>query len=467
MGLSISLDTGVTALRAAQMQIDTTAHNIANANTDGYSRQEVMLQAVAPPRAGALPSQQIGLGVDVTQVRRLRDGLLDLQYRGAKSLHDDYQAQADALQRVETTLNEPSANGLQAQLAKFFNSFRDLANQPESAGARAAAVEQGSSLAQQFNRLSTSLMQQRTDLDNAVGVKVTDINSKAQQIASLNDQIRIISLSGGTSNDLHDQRDLLLDQLAGEAGVTVQTQPNDTVDVLIGSRKLVDGTKTANQAVDLLKTAADPTNNNLQRVLFTSDSSVAPITTGDLHGTIIARDTNVTGMLNSLDGLANALITGVNNHHAAGYGLDNTTGLPFFTGTNSGTIAVNATLLANPQKLATSDAANEPGNANTANLIAGVQDELLANGGTSSIDDAYRSVVSQLGVASQQAQSQTTNQGVLSQHIEDTRQSVSGVSIDEEMTNLMKSQHAYQAAARVITTADSMLDTLINHTGVL
>jgi len=165
-----------------------------------------------------------------------------------------------------------------------------------------------------------------------------------------------------------------------------------------------------------------------------------------------------------MDELAQTLITSVNGYHQTGFGLNNATGLDFFTGTGAADIDINATLSDSPESLATSDAADEPGNANIARAIAGVQTELLLGGGTATIDDTYRAVVSKLGVASQQAIILSENQDVLSRHIDTARQAVSGVSIDEEMTTLVKGQHAYQAAARVISVVDSMLDTLVNRT---
>lgn len=464
MGLSISLDTGVSALRAAQVDIDTTGHNIANVNTDGYSRQQVNFRAVPPAQSKfnspGVPLQEIGLGVDSGTIRRLRDGLLDVQYRNVRTLNDDYQAQSTALGQVETTMNEPSDQGLQAQLTNFFNSFRDLATQPESIAARAAAVAQGNTLAANFNRTATLLTNQQQDLNTSLDAKVGQVNADAQEIADLNSQIRTATVSGNTSNDLMDRRDQLLDELSGLVGATSQAGDNGTVDVLIGSRKLVDSTQ---QAPDALATQPDPTNNNLKKVVFSSDGADAGITGGEVHGIVVSRDVHVGGMLSNLDQLAQTLITAVNGVHQSGYGLDNTSGLPFFNGSDAASIGVNPTLQQHPEQVATSDAANEPGNANAATAVAGVQTQLLMSSGTATIDDSYRSVIARLGVDSKQASDLSTNENSLLTHIDNSRQSVAGVNLDEETTNLVKAQRAYEAAARVITTSDGMLDTLINH----
>lgn len=464
MALSIGLDTAASGLRAFQAAIDTAAHNVANADTEGYSRQSVEFRAVPPARdkfgATNVPLRQIGLGVDASRIRRLRDVLLDAHYRNVRSLRDEYQARSTALQQAEVSLNEPSDQGLQELMSRFFNGFRDLTSQPESVAARAAAVEQGATLAAAFNRTATLLTNQRADLDASVDVKVQDINAKATELADLNAQIRLVTVAGGSANDLMDKRDLLLDQLAGLAGTTYESGSDNTVNVFIGTRKLVD-----NITANTLATQPDAGNSNLKKVVWASDSAAADITRGEVKGILDARDVHLSGLMTSVNGLATALITAVNGHHQAGFGLNNATGLDFFTGTDAADIGVNATLRTSPESLATSGAANEPGNPTVAVAIAGVQNELLMGGGTTTIDDAYRAIISKLGVASQQGQLLTDNQDVVTQHLEAARAAVSGVSIDEEMTNLVKSQHAYQASARVISVVDQILDTLVNRTG--
>lgn len=460
MGLSISLDTGVTALRAAQIAMDVESHNVANANTEGYTRQEVLLKAVPPAQgkfSGGVPLQQIGLGVDVSQIRRIRDLLLDTQYRDVNGPNQEYAARSAALSQMEQTLNEPSEQGLQALITKFFNGFRDLASQPESVAARSAAVEQGATLAAGFNRTATLLTEQRNDLDASLDVKVGEINADAVQIAKLNADIRRATIAGQTSNDLHDSRDLLLDKLSGLIGVTVQAGPDDSVNVFIGTRALVN-----NVTVDNLATQPNPLNNNLRTIVFSSDNATVTPPTGEVKGIIDARDVHVGGLLTALNGLATTLISSVNTAHQTGFGLNGVTGLNYFTGADAATIGVNAALRASPQSVATADVAGQPGNANAARAIAGVQGQLLYNGNTATIDDAYRGIVAGVGVQSQQAQGLALNEDTLTRHLDAARKQVSGVSLDEEMTNMLNSQHAFQAAARVITTADSMLDTLIN-----
>lgn len=459
MSISVSLNTGVTGLMAAQTAMDTASHNIANASTDGFSRQRVDFQAIPPPLSAysGMPGQNIGLGVDATNISRIRDLLLDGQYRQTNALDQQYTAQSSALQQLQALINEPGDTGLQAQLANFFNAFRDLSGQPESLAARSAAIQQGQTLATAFNRVHNLLVQQRQDLDTGVVSLVAQVNSDAQQIAALNAQIKIAMVSGAQPNDLMDQRDLLLDKLAGLAGTVSTIQPDGSVTVTLGGQTLVAG-NTAN----LLATVPDPSNNNLSKIIWQATSAPATVPSGQIAGTLAARDGDVKQMINNIDALASNLISAVNAAHSAGYGLDNSTGLPFFNGTDASTIAVNPTLVSSPQSLATSDQPNQPGNGNAATNIANVQSALIMSGGTATLDDFYRTAVANLGVATQQAQTLQKNQDALVKQIDNQRQSVAGVSIDEEMTNLQKAQHAYEAAARVVEISDSMLDTLIN-----
>jgi flagellar hook-associated protein 1 len=458
MAISISLNTGVTGLMAQQTAMDTASHNIANASTDGFSRQEVDFRALQPASsATGLPGANIGLGVDSNNIYRQRDLLLDGQYRQTNSLDQQYTAQSSALQQLQATLNEPGTNGIQTQMASFFNAFTDLSSQPELVSARSAAIAQGQTLATSFNRLGNLLTQQRADLDSSVTNLVAQVNSDATQVAALNAQIKIASASGSQPNDLMDKRDLLMDKLAGLAGTVNTLQPDGSEMITLGGQTLVAG-NTAN----VLTTVADPSNNNLQKVEWQATSTAATIGGGTLAGTITARDVNVTGMMTSLDTLASNLISSVNTAHAAGYGLDNSTNLPFFTGTSATTMGVNATLVANPQSLASSDTSGQPGNPNAATAIANVQTALVMNGNTTTLGDFYNTTIATLGVSAQQSQALQQNQDTLVKQIDGQRQSVSGVSLDEEMTNLEKAQHAYQAAAQVVQISDSMLDTLIN-----
>src|SRR3712207_2960876 len=168
---------------------------------------------------------QLGRGLEVERIRRLRDGLLDVQYRDVRSLMDEYRARSNALQQIEVTLDEPTDQGLQALLGRFFNGQREVATEPESVAARSAALEQATNLAAGFNRAARLLTAQQIDLDRSLDVKVGEINARAEEVATLNAKIRIATVAGSPANDLLDRRDLILDELAGLASATFEAGP--------------------------------------------------------------------------------------------------------------------------------------------------------------------------------------------------------------------------------------------------
>ncbi len=467
MALSVGLDTALTGLRAAQTATDVVSHNIANANTDGFTRQVVDFQAIPAVQGWGLSNAfgvpRPGLGVDASDIRRLRDAFLDFQYRDANSQSSMYQRMVDAFDKLQVVFNEPTDGGLNAQIAQFFSSFRDVASQPESVAARASVVQNAANMTSEVNRVAQQLVDLRKELDQQVSLKVQQINTITSQVADLNQQIVATELQNGNASDLRDRRDLLVDQLSGLVPLHTTEDAKGSLTIYTQDRAIVDGA-----AVIKLTTVPDGANSGLQKVVY-DDQSQQPVTVGggELGALLAARDQVVPQQQQALDALAQQLITSVNAAHQAGYGLDNSTGLDFFVGNSALTIGVSGTLLQSPEKLALSSQPNEPGNSDNASAIVGLQSQPLMSGGTATLEDFYRTLVATLGVGAQKAQAQSQNQQLVLQGIEQQRQGGSGVSLDEESTNLIRFQRAYEASARVVTVVDGMLDTLINRTGVL
>jgi flagellar hook-associated protein 1 FlgK len=423
------LQTALSGLEAAQAAINTTGENISNANTPGYTRQTVQTVATAPLTIPALTQQgggtQLGTGVSVTDITRIRNQFLDVQYRAQNSATSNANTSADELGQVQTAVNEPSSSGLQSVMSKFWSAWSSLASAPTTPAAQQAVVDAGQTLASTFNAVSQQIQtvqsqaaQQYATLTGANGQVAQD----AQQIATLNAQIGQATQAGISPNTLLDQRDKLLDDLSGLAQISVSTGSNGAVTVNFGdaSSPLVSGT-----TVTWPQTLTSAAGGQLGSLLNMS-SSTGPI--GQY--------------LSSLDNVANQVISSVNALQPSS---------PFFTGTTAGTIAVSATA-ATVQTSSSSTSG--------ADLAQGIAN--LANGPA---DQAYASFVAQVGSGVQAAQStQSTQQAVLTA-VSNQRQSVSGVSLDEEMTNLIQFQQAYQASARVMNAINSTLDTLINSVG--
>ena len=573
------LDIATRALRTQQTLVDITNQNVANANTPGYSRQTADLKASSAypiPVFSQSGIGQLGTGVEITRISRARDTFLDGQVRNQLSSQGRWDARQAALTQLEATVNEPSSTGLSATLTRYFQGWQEVANSPSDASARASLIQQGQAVVDVIHTQYQQFTQQQQDLDNQIGLTVTDVNDYAQQIANINKQISMVETAGMKANDLRDQRDQLLDKLSGLAKVTYVESGEGSVSVYLGSRQLVDRDR-----VNQLQAVAPPGQRWVQ-VQWASDGAAASLADGKLQGIVESRDTIVQARINDLNTLAKRVISSVNSLHASGVGLDGKSGVGFFTGTDAATIGLDAQLTgpnatdhvaaarmyadaasASGYNFARGDSSNavalgalansvaqlgsssglQPGtslgsappvtvlgssvlngSANTTYSVSapggtavtfsdgvstqtgtvtvgqdsagnqivtvdagsfGVRLALSAPAGASlssvlakldgqsistaisptTIGDQHAQQVATLGVESSTAQGESANQQVLVKHLQTQRDSVSGVSLDEETTHLIQYQRAYQAAARVVTVVDSMLDTLINDTG--
>jgi flagellar hook-associated protein 1 FlgK len=442
------LQTALRGLTAAQAAIDTTGTNIANANNPSYSRQVVDLtesSSLSLPAFSNVTGQgvQLGTGVDVTTISRARDQFLDIQYRAQNSNESGLSTSNGLLQQVQTALAEPTSGGVTSQLNAFWQSWSALAAAPTSAAAKQSVVDSGATMSNTFNALESQLQtlqgqaaSQYTTLIAANG----PVQQDANQIASLNTQISQALGAGQTPNALLDARDKALDDLSQYGNVSVQNQGNGLLTVNFGgdtTTPLVNG-NTANAVTSLALTPASGG------------------TLGALQG-LTSPTGQISGYLTTLNNFANTLASTVNALHSTP---------PFFAvststttlGATATTLNVNPSLVSNPSSVQTTSTANAGAN-DIAQALAG-----LSNGAAQS---SYSAFVSQVGSDVQSSTSTMTTAQTLLTAISNQRQSVSGVSLDEEMTNLISYQRAYQASARMMTTIDSTLDTLINHTGTV
>lgn len=461
-GLSAALSGLVTQQRA----LNTVTHNLTNATTPGYSRQRVDMAAQTPYSYPALNLPvgpgQIGTGVVATQHARLRDQFIDVQYRDQSSASGEFTARSDALGRIDTVLDEPGDTGITSLLQKFWGSWHALSLQPDSAAAREAVRDAGLSLAKGFGDLSAQLTASRNEADARIGLQVSRVNQLAGQVNQLNQQIALVVSVGQQPNDLRDMRDQLLDELAGHTSISVsQPGANGKVSVSIGSQLLVDSSTDTVAALAIGPGGA-----------ATVGGAATTVASGSLRGLLDVRDTIVggpTGYLAQLDTLAATLATTVNARHATGFGIGGTTGTPFFAGTTASTLSLSAPVAASVDAIAASGtAAGVPANADAAVSLAQLQFVVQTIGAsTTTIDGFYQQMVAKVGVDTDQAKRLAeVQQGVLGA-AESRRQSVSGVNLDEEMTDMVRFQKSYNAAARMITTLDDMLETIVNRMGMV
>jgi flagellar hook-associated protein 1 FlgK len=571
------LDIGVSGLRAAQQMLDTAAHNVANANTPGYSRQRVRLIESAPytfpafNRSG-IPGQ-IGSGVTVQSITRVRDTFLDLQVQAQTALKGEWDSRQQQLTKIESIFPEPSDTGLGSVISKYFSAWQDVASDPSSTAARTAMTEQASSLALELNRDATQLGAVRTDVNQQLKQQVATVNDLATQIANLNGQIQRVTITGENPNDLMDQREQLLEQLSAIVPASVQTQKDGTMTVLVGGVDLVNNVN-ARKLVATTGAGGDITPT-------WSDGSSLVLPTGQMKALLQVRDVDLAGYRSQLDTLAQGIADSTNALLQRGIDANGNAGQALFTyypGNVAATLGINPAIASNPQLVAAAGAANTPGDGSVAGLIADLQNaksysvgvagtdvvggmdlttgstarlltvamdaataqtytfsssgpnsltitgadgssqtitvadmdaggtqilnfdqvgiKLTVNAGTSAktgadlttnlttsgqntmvaanlytpsqtITDFYAGLVGKIGTASSQANEMQANQQLVVDQVNSQISQVSGVSLDEEATDMIKFQHAYQAAARVITTMDEMLNTLINGTGLV
>jgi flagellar hook-associated protein 1 FlgK len=427
------LQTALSGLLAQQAALDVTGNNIANVNTEGYSRETAVLQTnptINIPSISTLTGEgaQLGTGVNVQTIARIRNVYLDAQYRAQSSALSRAATQADELGQAQAAFNEPSSASIASQLTAFWNSWSTLANNPTSEAARQAVVASGQQLAQTLGEVSrqlSTIATQGGEQYEALTGPSGEVQDYANQIAQLNGQIKMAEEAGQRPNSMLDRRDLLIDKLSSLAQVTVTEQPNhmDTITFGDAAEPLVEGT-TVNWPQKLTEAAGG----RLGALLGLTGPTGA-----------------LTNLQTSLDGVASTLAESVNALH---------TSTPFFTGTTAATLAVAV----KPSEVQASGTA-APGGNEVALAIAGLR------GGEA--EHAYSALVQQVGSTVRGARDEEANLQTTVTTINSQRQSVSGVSLDEEMTNLIAFQRGYQASARTLTAMDSMLETLIEHTGVV
>lgn len=451
-----SLNIGVSGLRAAQRAMEVVANNIANVNTEGYSRQRVELVngRPVPGTHGTRGDGMRGTGVTVADVVRARSNLVDTALRSESQTQASWSARAEIMGRAEQVLG-PFGQGTPQALASFFASWEELSLQPESPAARQAVLQAGATLAGSFRSAASDLDELASGTAQQVRDDVAEVNRLAAQVAHLNAGIADATVGKQSPNDLLDQRDQLLDRLASLAGVTVRTGELDRVDVFIGGRALVRG-----ETVERL-TATDGTP---AAIGWELGGAAAP---GGRLGGLADSATTLGSLRAELDAVANDLKTLVNDTHAAGFDRHGVAGQAFFGGTlGAGDLTLDLSDTDLVAAAATSGGA--PVDGNHALAMAGLRAGVLTGGLTGKTpEDGLHGLAARLGgLASESAASALASNEVLNSLRQD-RAEVSSVSTDEEMADMVRYQRAYEAAARVFTTMDQMLDRLINSTGLV
>ena len=561
-----ALDLGRAGMQVAQVQLDTAGHNISNVNKEGFSRQRVELTTRLPNYRsyGA-----IGRGPAIEGIVRLRDVFLDEMYREQVQGLGKAETQAQYYTRIEDIFLEPSENGLSNRLNVFFDALNDLANGPDELAVRVATLAEAEAVADTLNEVSQRLRSLRTEANEQVRNTIPEINSLAERIRDLNVAIQAVEVGGLHANDLRDDRDVLVDELASLVNIVTREDDKGNYTVLLGGEELVNGRRYRE-----LEVTPDPTldekRDDFLVVQFVDSAQPVNITDGELAAALEIRDEQLLELEQRTDALAAGLIEQMNRIHSQGNGMVNiedpirasnvasdfsvalnSADLPFqvedgsfdlvlydasgalletltvpidvsgatpttmidvfsainaspnvmmtfgaggratitptggatmtfandtsgfltamgfnglFTGTDAETVAVNQDILDNPNQLSTGYSLDplETGDNSAALDLAAVRNQAFLEGGTQTINEHYESTIVEVGINSRANLERLEVEQAFVADFDARRQEVSGVSVDEEVTSLIMYQRAFEGAARVITVADSMLQTLIN-----
>jgi flagellar hook-associated protein 1 FlgK len=466
-GLYSTLNSSVLAIAAQSRALEITGKNLANVNNPNYARQRVIL---GDKGSILTPQGPESMGVQALGVQQMRDQLLDIQVTREIATTSSYQAEQSAYQRAQAGLGQSvsttqasstsgvTTNGLGAALDSFFTSFQSLAASPTDAGERQSLLQNASILTDRLHNADQNLSQVQSDLNAQVNTDVGSANTLLSTIADLNAQIARFEVNApGSAVDLRDERQAKLEELAGKMPVSVIDNGAGQVQIVAKDSSganvvLVDnGTVQGSLAF------------NGTQITGGASATALSVTGGEIQGALTARDGAVQTLRDNLDALAKQLVVSVN--HA--YNPTGATG-DFFdaTGVTAGTIAIDANVT--PANLKASDGG--PAGDNTVALaIADLANQKFSTATGDSIDGTfagfYGTAVSSIGQALSSADARVTDQTNIQKLVKSQRDAISGVSLDEEMANMMQYQRAFQASARVLSVVDDLLDTVVNKMG--
>jgi flagellar hook-associated protein 1 FlgK len=448
------------ALLTQQQAINITGNNIANVNTPGYSRQRLILSSRVVPYSAL---GVIGNGVNAVKVERIYDRFIGLQIYNESQSMGRWEAQKQILESVEVIFDESYGAGLNQAMNDFWNAWQDLSMNPTDQIERDVLISMSEIMATAFNQKYADLESAQHGIDANIKGGVEKINQLLAQVADLNQKIIQSETTVSTANEYRDQRDLVLRELSSLIDMNSFEDASGAVKVMLsGGRTLVDGSFHRS-----LSTQTNLSTGLLDVLWVGSDGSTVDITRsiagGKLQGWLETRDVTIEDYLTRLNDLASTLIQEVNNLHSTGFGLDESTGYDFFTGTDASDIQINVDLVNDVNRIAAaSDLLSVPGDSSNAIAILNLQNATIMNGGTTTFGDYYNTLVSNVGSEINKVSAYHQHQTDMVMQLDNYRESVSGVNMDEEMVNLVKFQSAYDAAAKLITTTDEMLQTVLS-----
>ncbi|MBS1963420.1 MAG: flagellar hook-associated protein FlgK [Bdellovibrionales bacterium] len=469
MPLPNVMQTGKSGMVAAKAQMATTSHNISNANTEGYSRQRVQQKADNPTPFGQ--KNMIGQGTLIARTERINDNYIEKQIRSAARDLSHMEEKDLALKQTEDIFNEMGGEGLNRVVAKFFNEFRKLANEPDNEAVRQSVRESTQAVANDFHRLRGSVEEVRTHLDSRIEGFTAEANALAEQVKDLNLRIKVQELSGAPANDLRDQRDLAMKKLSTYVDTSVHLDKDGAYCVDIkGVGPLVNGPNAEKFGVYRSPADEDGKPENSFAIRYSghaSDDITHALKGGKIGALLEVRDQTLSSILNRLDELASAITESVNAIHREGVTRYGTKGVDFFkplAGTEraSAYIGLSDAIANDVNQIAAGAVPDAPGDNRIAVAISQLQNMRVMDHGNATVDSFYNGIVSDVGVVAGRNRNALVQQKDISMQLDKMREQISGVSMDEETANLLQYQRAFDASAKVISVADQCLETVLN-----
>lgn len=462
-GSFASLNTALSALRYSRVAMDTASNNIANVGTEGYTRRRVESTSAGTPTQPAMWSrnQSSGGGVQITGVARMTDAFIDARVRTEHGKHSYLEVRQDVLTRLETGIGEPGDNGVAAVMAEFRQAWGDLANNPHSGAARSQVLAAGASLADAVRLQVANFATEAGDQRHKLNALVAEVNQVASDLAATNKAVANAQLTGSDTGNLMDQRDLLALRLSELTGGTATANGGGGLDFTVNGVALVTGNFAGQLQVATGVTSTGAADGN--PVTFTVDhpingvSAVPSGMSGEVGAVTDLLDTTIPAYLSGLGAVAQTLADTVNAVHQGGYDETGAAGGPFFSYNPADPAGTLAVALTDPSQVATATTSGGVVDGSNADALS----ELTMGG------DDYQRLVNGFGTTVASGARLLTSQGMVTAQVDGARDQLAGVNLDEEMLSLVEYQRSYEAAARVITVVDSMLDTLINRTGLL
>lgn len=464
------MDTGRRSMMNSQTALQTVGHNIANKSTEGFSRQRVDLQTSEAVGSGKL---RMGTGSKTAMVSRINNPYLEKQIGGEQAKLGYYSGKGDALVRVEQVYNEQMNKGLSSFISDFFNSFREFSNNPENLATRTQVKESAEFLTKDFKRVSNQLSEIQRDVDRQIETHVMEINEVTREIGILNEKIQTVQIQGGPANDERDRRDLLIKQLGEKVNIKWAEGQDGMVTISAGGTALLvsgyDAKKLAVQATP----ATDTKGEGNVDVFYLNNEHATPVavtnllTGGRIGGLLEVRDKLINDLHANVDQMAYSIAETVNSLHSQGFDAYSQKAGDFFRISSeaihaAGSLKLSDKISEDSGRIAGGAVPDAPGDNRIANLIGQLQYQGIMEDGRSTLDDYYNSMVGQVGIQAKRAQTAQTVQSDIVKQLGNIRESISGVSLDEETTKLIEFQKSFDASARLIKTADEMFETVLN-----